>query len=145
MIRKPSPEIIEEYTRALAAASVVHEDGDMVYHPMLAHLNTNGFYNDPQDCAEALRALPELPKRFRTYCFATSRECCQSLDVDNVIESASQDMFEDWYERVTKDCSEEIKMAQASLDALHKRFMDFPTFRPDYTRVHILPVVLPNN
>ena len=142
--RKPTViagEIVKEAERVLTAETIPHDGAMMVYHPLLQHLNTGGFYVDPEDCAESLADhCPHVAKRYKVYAFATTPEGCQGLNLDDLIESASQDMYEDWYERVTDDCRAEIAIAQATLNALHLRFQDFPTWRVDYSRVVILPV-----
>lgn len=135
----------EDLDKLLKAETVVYEPGMMVYHPLLEHMPSGGFVTDPEECAEILRDHAPIgtPRRHLAYAFYTYQETCQGLDIDSLIESASQDMHEDWYERVTDECKAEIAIAQATLDALHKRFSDFPTFRADFTKVVLLPILMP--
>ena len=133
--------IRDELDRIMPAKIVSHDPAEMVYQPLLSGLSTGGFYHDPKEVSEMLdRHFPNTPTRYRTCAFATNPETCQSLTLDDLIESAAQDMYEDWYELVTDKCAEEIKIVQSTLDALHMRLCDFPAFRVDYSRVVLLPV-----
>lgn len=139
--RKLDQSVVEEFSKSQLAHYVEYDEGMMVFHPALRHLPSEGFFDDPQECAKALRShLPDLPGRYYQCCFATNREFCQGLDIHDLLETAAQDMFDDWQFRVENECSEEILIIQATLDAFHRRLQDFPKFVVDYSRIHRLPL-----
>lgn len=130
----------EEILKILTADTIPWDGKMMLYHPFLSTKPCGGFYSDPEEIVEALEHIECSPER-KAYAFATTPEGCQSFTLEDLIESAAQDMHEDWYEAVTDQYSNEIVLCQAMLDKLQEQICaSHPTWRVDYSRCVLLPV-----
>lgn len=135
-----APNRQDDLDKAITAEHIQWDESMMIFHPLLEGSQYNGFYPTPEDLAEALESVDCDPK-YKVWGFATTAEGCQSFDLSDLIESASQDMHEDWCETVLGKFCGEIAICQAALDRLHESISEGnPTWRVDYSRVVLLPV-----
>lgn len=135
-----TPRTQDDLDKAATADHIQWDESMMLFHPLLEGNQYNGFYPTPEDLAEALESVDCEPK-YKVWGFATTAERCQAFDVTDLIETAGQDMHDDWCETVLGRFCGEISICQAALDSLHESISESnPTWRVDYSRVVLLPV-----
>lgn len=124
----------------LGKAKIVHYKGGPVYHPLLSHTNREGFYTSIEDCVDAFESTKIDPFlwKYGTFCFAALPYTCQSLDINEVLESAAQGMDDDWLERVEESCALEIQDAQNYLNILYSTLKSITSYEVDLKRKYSL-------